>query len=136
MFLSYSTTAIRQIRSIRVRIETSRGQAVYLCLSPCASTARGFYCFCLMTQIGVQEVQKVQLVQIRSIRPIRGRKEIQRTGRLSCYYQTPQLRQISLLSQEFWIVPQKRIGKSLLNEEKGIPLQPQTRKLHSETLTY
>ena len=55
---------------------------------------------------------------------------------LSCYYQTPQLRQISLLSQEFWIVPQKRIGKSLLNEEKGIPLQPQTRKLHSETLTY
>ena len=41
-----------------------------------ASTARGFYCFCLMTQIGVQEVQKVQLVQIRSIRPIRGRKEI------------------------------------------------------------
>ena len=73
---------------------------------------------------------------IRFIRPIRGRKEIQRTGRLSCYYQTPQLRQISLLSQEFWIVPQKRIGKSLLNEEKGIPLQPQTRKLHSETLTY
>ena len=57
-------------------------------------------------------------------------------SRLSCYYLTPQLRQISLLSQEFWIVPQKRIGKSLLNEEKGIPLQPQTRKLHSETLTY
>ena len=26
MFLSYSTTAIRPIRSIRVRIETSRGQ--------------------------------------------------------------------------------------------------------------
>ena len=67
---------IRPIRSIRVRIETSRGQAVYLCLSPCASTARGFYCFCLMTQIGVQEVQKVQLVQIRSIRLIRGKKEI------------------------------------------------------------
>ena len=41
-----------------------------------ASTARGFYCFCLMTQIGVQEVQKVQWVQVRSIRPIRGRKEI------------------------------------------------------------
>ena len=72
--------SIRPIRSIRVRIETSRGQAVYLCLSPCASTARGFYCFCLMTQIGVQEVQKVQLVQIRSIRPIRGRKEIKSTA--------------------------------------------------------
>ena len=55
---------------------------------------------------------------------------------MSCYCQTLQLRQNSLLSQEFWIVPQKRIGKSLLNEEKGIPLQPQTRKLHSETLTY
>ena len=64
------------------------------------------------------------------------KKRNQEYSRLSCYYQTPQLRQISLLSQEFWIVPQKRIGKSLLNEEKGIPLQPQTRKLHSETLTY
>ena len=79
MFLSYGSHStgirpIRPIRSIRVRIETSRGQEVYLCLSPCASTARGFYCFCLMTQIGVQEVQKVQLVQIRSIRPIRGRE--------------------------------------------------------------
>ena len=42
-----------------------------------ASTARGLLCFCLMTQIGVQEVQKVQWVQIRIIRPIRGRKEIQ-----------------------------------------------------------
>ena len=41
-----------------------------------ASTARGFLCFCLMTQIGVQEVQKVQWVQVRPIRPIRGRKEI------------------------------------------------------------
>ena len=60
----------------------------------------------------------------------------QEYSRLSCYCHTPQHRQISLLSQEFWIVPQKRIGKSLLNEEKGIPLQPQTRKLHSETLTY
>ena len=38
-----------------------------------ASSARGFYCFCLMAQIEVQEVQEVQ---IRSIRQIRGRKEI------------------------------------------------------------
>ena len=73
---------------------------------------------------------------IRSIRPIRGREKLLKDSRLSCYCQTHQLRQISLLSQEFWIVHQKRIGKSLLNEEKGIPLQPQTRKLHSETLTY
>ena len=70
------------------------------------------------------------------IRSIRGREKLLKESRLSCYYLTPQLRQISLLSQEFWIVPQKRIGKSLLNEEKGIPLQPQTRKLHSEKLTY
>ena len=49
-FLIYflHTSPIRPIRSIRVRIETSRGQEVYLCLSPCASTARGFYCFCLI----------------------------------------------------------------------------------------
>ena len=83
----------------------------------------------------VQDVQKVQWVQIRSIRQIRGRKK-SRVKPCVRYYLTTQLRQISLLSQEFWIVPQKRIGKSLLNEEKGIPLQPQTRKLHSETLTY
>ena len=63
-------------------------------------------------------------------------EKLLKDSRLFCYYLTPQLRQISLLSQDFWIVPQKRIGKSLLNEEKGIPLQPQTRKLHSETLTY
>ena len=86
-----------------------------------------------MTQIGVQEVQKVQWVQVR---PIRGRKEIKSKAVCPVIIKLPQLRQISLLSQEFWIVPQKRIGKSLLNEEKGIPLQPQTRKLHSETLTY
>ena len=73
---------------------------------------------------------------IRSIRPIRGRKEIKSKAVCPVIIKLPQLRQISLLSQEFWIVPQKRIGKSLLNEEKGIPLQPQTRKLHSETLTY
>ena len=73
---------------------------------------------------------------IRSIRQIRGREKLLKDSCFSCNYLTPQLRQISLLSQEFWIVPQKRIGKSLLNEEKGIPLQPQTRKLHSETLTY
>ena len=36
-----------------------------------ASTARGFYCFCLMAQIEVQEVQEVQKVQVRSIRSIR-----------------------------------------------------------------
>ena len=72
---------------------------------------------------------------IRPIRSIRGRETSK--GQLFVrYYLSPKLRQISLLSQEFWIVPQKRIGKSLLNEEKGIPLQPQTRKLHSETLTY
>ena len=35
-----------------------------------ASTARGFYCFCLMAQIEVQEVQGVQGVQIRPIRNI------------------------------------------------------------------
>ena len=92
-----------------------------------ASTARGFYCFCLIQpQSSVLSVQSVQSVV----------EKLLKYSRLSCYYQTPQLRQISLLSQEFWIVPQKRIGKSLLNEEKGIPLQPQTRKLHSETLTY
>ena len=73
---------------------------------------------------------------IRSIRPIRGRKEIKSKAVCSVIVKLPQLRPLSLLSQEFWIVPQKRIGKSLLNEEKGIPLQPQTRKLHSETLTY
>ena len=39
-----------------------------------ASTARGFYGFCLMAQIEVQGVQGVQGVQIRSIRLIRGRK--------------------------------------------------------------
>ena len=39
-----------------------------------ASTARGFYGFCLMAQIEVQKVQKVQKVQIRPIRLIRGRK--------------------------------------------------------------
>ena len=72
---------------------------------------------------------------IRPIRSIRGRETSK--GQLFVrYYLTLQHRQISLLSQEFWIVPQKRTGKSLLNEEKGIPLQPQTRKLHSETLTY
>ena len=73
---------------------------------------------------------------IRSIRPIRGRKEIKSKAVCSVIVKLPQLRPLSLLSQEFWIVPQKRIAKSLLNEEKGIPLQPQTRKLHSETLTY
>ena len=40
-----------------------------------ASTARGLFCFCLMAQIGVQEVQGVQKVQIRPIRLIRGRKK-------------------------------------------------------------
>ena len=43
-----------------------------------ASTARGLFGFCLMAQIGVQEVQGVQKVQIRSIRLIRlirGRKK-------------------------------------------------------------
>ena len=40
-----------------------------------ASTARGFYCFCLMAQIEVQRVQEVQEVQIRSIRLIRGKNE-------------------------------------------------------------
>ena len=39
-----------------------------------ASTARGLFGFCLMAQIGVQEVQGVQKVQIRSIRLIRGRE--------------------------------------------------------------
>ena len=73
---------------------------------------------------------------IRSIRPIRGRKEIKSKAVCPVIIKLPQLSQISLLSQEIWIVPQKRTGKSLLNEEKGIPLQPQTRKLHSETLTY
>ena len=38
-----------------------------------ASTARGFWCFCLMAQI---EVQKVQWVQIRPIRPIRQIRQI------------------------------------------------------------
>ena len=37
-----------------------------------ASSARGFSCFCLMAQIGVQEVQEVQ---IRPIRLIRGKTE-------------------------------------------------------------
>ena len=54
--------SIRPIRSIRVRIETSRGQAVYLCLSPCTSTARGFYCFCLMALTGQSSVLSVQSV--------------------------------------------------------------------------
>ena len=48
-----------------------------------ASTARGFYGFCLMAQIEVQrvqEVQEVQEVQIRPIRLIRGRETIHRTG--------------------------------------------------------
>ena len=40
-----------------------------------ASIARGFYCFCLMAQIEVQEVQGVQEVQIRPIRLIRGREK-------------------------------------------------------------
>ena len=50
-----------------------------------ASTARGFYCFCLMAQIGVQGVQGVQAFfamfvlwhtgPIRLIRPIRVKKE-------------------------------------------------------------
>ena len=92
----------------------------------CASTARGLLCFCLMALTGPVSVLSVQSVV----------EKLLKYSRLSCYYLTPQLRQISLLSQEFWIDPQKRIGKSLLNEEKGIPLQPQTRKLHSETLTY
>ena len=39
-----------------------------------ASTARGFYCFCLMAQIEVQEVQEVQ------IRPIRVRTLSYGTG--------------------------------------------------------
>ena len=45
-----------------------------------ASTARGLFGLCLMTQIEVQKVQEVQWVQIRPIRPIRGRKRIHRTG--------------------------------------------------------
>ena len=40
-----------------------------------ASTARGFYGLCLMTQIEVQEVQGVQEVQLRLIRLIRGKTE-------------------------------------------------------------
>ena len=43
-----------------------------------ASSARGFYCFCLMAQIRVQKVQKVhgvQKVQGVQLRPIRGRKK-------------------------------------------------------------
>ena len=59
-FLIYSspTSPIRPIRSIRVRIETSKGQEVYLCLSPCASTARGLLCFCLMAQIEVKKFKR------------------------------------------------------------------------------
>ena len=54
------------------------------------STARGFWCFCLMTQIEVQKVQEVQWVQIRPIRPIRGRKRIHKTGFLRfLYYDQP-----------------------------------------------
>ena len=87
---------------------------------------KGFIMFLSYGLTGPVSVLSVQSVVERN----------QEYSRVSCYYLTPQLRQISLLSQEFWIVPQKRIGKSLLNEEKGIPLQPQTRKLHSETLTY
>ena len=45
-----------------------------------ASSARGFYGLCLMTQIEVQEVQGVQKVQLRLIRLIRGRKTSHRTG--------------------------------------------------------
>ena len=40
-----------------------------------ASTARGFYGFCLMAQIEVQWVQWVQWVQIRPIRTIRGKNK-------------------------------------------------------------
>ena len=45
-----------------------------------ASSARGFYGFCLMAQIEVQRVQEVQEVQIRSIRLIRGRKTSPSSG--------------------------------------------------------
>ena len=45
-----------------------------------ASTARGLFGLCLMTQIEVQKVQEAQWVQIRPIRLIRGRIESHRTG--------------------------------------------------------
>ena len=48
-----------------------------------ASTARGLFGLCLMTQIEVQKVQEVQWVQIR---PIRGRKRILRMGRFILVY--------------------------------------------------
>ena len=41
-----------------------------------ASSARGFYCFCLMAQIEVQRVQEVQEVQIHPIRLIRVEKKL------------------------------------------------------------
>ena len=58
-----------------------------------ASTARGLFGLCLMTQIevqgvqgvqGVQKVQGVQEVQIRPIRLIRGRKESSFTADTGC----------------------------------------------------
>ena len=45
-----------------------------------ASSARGLFGLCLMTQIEVQKVQEVQEVQWVQIRPIRGRKTSHRTG--------------------------------------------------------
>ena len=125
MFLSYSTTAIRPIRLIsgRIDIQRTRGLSMFIALR---INRKGFLLFLSYGLTGPVSVLSVKSVV----------EKLLKDSRLFCYYQTPQLSQISLLSQEFWIVPQKRIGKSLLNEEKGIPLQPQTRKLHSETLTY
>ena len=46
-----------------------------------ASSARGFYGFCLMAQIGVQEF-KSSRVQLCLIRPFRGGKEVGESLRL------------------------------------------------------
>ena len=43
----------------------ARGWEVYPCLSPCASTARGFYCFCLMALTGPVSVLSVQSVVVK-----------------------------------------------------------------------
>ena len=64
LFLSYGShrtgiRPIRPIRSIRVRIETSRGQAVYLCLSP-SILSKGFIMFLSYSTTAIRPIRQIR----------------------------------------------------------------------------
>ena len=91
-----------------------------------ASSARGLFGLCLMTQIEVQKVQEVQEVQWVQIRPIRGRIEIHRTGFLRCLsYGQPHTRHKSVPS----VAEQLSIERVLISILSGFFILHYTAKM-------